>query len=394
MARNVIVLFLLLGSALFAEGPDLAEIAATRALWPREVTLRAAVSVPVYFEGREAGAVPIPAGRILKVIKVEVARITLDLNGSPVVVAPSQTDLVQRVLTAVSSRPPSGVTTPAAAVVVPIAPRPSPPAAAAPATTPVIAAAVPVSPGWHRRVHLPSLPDAPLVMPGVQTRLKAETEEFDLYLPRDFDPKRPVGLIVYVSPADNPDIPDRYTALWDEHQIVVIGAYRSGNPEKEERRAGLAVSAQLALRRLYEIDPKRVFVSGMSGGGRMSTRLGLMAPQYFKGVLAHCGADFYKDYPVTQKTAQGNRTWQGRNWTAFSGNQHATPASLVQARAETRFVLLSGPEDTARNHEDWESAMKSDGFKTLLVMEPGLGHTFCNAESYRRGLEFVLGLGK
>lgn len=402
-----------------AQAPDLLQVAGNPALWPREVTLRTAITVPIVHNGREAGSVPLPAGRTLKVRKVEATRVTLELNGSTVTVAPSQTDLIQRVLDqhwqrsgspAVPAGAPTIAPTPLAQ---PPTPTPSPPpptqipaanaartrspaavaataASTAPPAKPAAAVALPTTPGWHRRISLPALPKSPQTIPGVQGDLQPAAESFDLYLPKDFDPRQACGLIVYVSPADNPDIPERYAELWDQHRLIVIGAYRSGNNEKVERRAGLAVSAQLALKGHYAIDPKRVFASGMSGGGRMSTRLGLMAPQYFKGVLAHCGADFYKDYHVTQKTAQGKREWQGRYWPAFSGNQHATPASVVQSRSETRFVLLSGPNDTARNHEDWEAALKADGFKVLLVMEPGLGHAFCNLESYRRGLEFVL----
>ena len=306
-------------------------------------------------------------------------------------VLPSQTDLIARAWQASGARP---AASPPAAI--PAAAPPST-AAATPASPPVaavVASVLPTTPGWHRKIRLPELPSAPQPIKGVLSGLDPAAEEWDLFLPRDFDPKKPAGLIVYVSPAPNPDIPERYVELWNQHGLVVIGAYRSANEQPINRRAGLAVSAQLALRKHYAIDPRRVFVSGMSGGGRMSTRLGLMAPQYFKGVLAFCGADYYKGYPVTQKTALGKREWQGRNWTAIPDGQQPSAAAVVQSRIETRFVLLSGPEDTARNHEDWESAMKNDGFKTLLVMEPGLGHDFCSVESYRRGLEFVLGLAR
>lgn len=386
---------LALAGWLGAQTVDLLEVAQNPASWPREVTLRVAVTVPIMHQGREAGSLPLPAGRVLRLRKVEPTRVTLELNGAPVVVLPSQTDLIQRVLAAQSARAGVAPTQPPPAAAAPPLPTPivaPTPAPSRPQPSPAVASAgtLPTTSGWHRRLSLPALPKAPLAMPGVQSDLRPTEESFDLYLPRDFDPKQPSGLIVYISPAENPDIPERYQALWDQHRLIVIGAYRTGNEEKVERRAGLAVSAQLALRAHYLIDPKRVFVSGMSGGGRMSTRLGLMAPQYFKGVLAHCGADFYKDYPVTQKTAQGKREWQGRNWTAFSANQHATAAAIVQSRSETRFVLLSGPLDTARNHEDWENALKTDGFKVLLVMEPGLGHDFCSVDSYRRGLDFVL----
>lgn len=386
-----------------AQIPTLPEIAADRALWPREVTLKQAVSVPIVHQGREAGSIPLPAGGVFRVLRIEAARVTLDVHGSPVNVLPSQTDLLQRVIALRfpgSTAPPPAAPTPVRQPTPPATAQPTP---AAPSVSPISAAAeagpasgptvqgMPTTPGWHRQIRLPVLPKSPVALPGVQGDLKPEAETFDLYLPRDFDPRKPSGLIVYVSPAENPDIPDRYQALWDEHRLIVIGAYRSGNPEKVERRAGLALSANLALRQIYRIDPARVFASGMSGGGRMSTRLGFMAPQYFKGVLAHCGADFYKDYHVTQKSAQKRPEAQGRYWPGFTGNQHATPGAVVQARNQTRFVLLSGPEDTARNHEDWEAALKADGFKVLLVMQPGLGHDFCSVESYRQGLEFVLG---
>lgn len=56
-------------------------VVADPATWPREVTLRVPVNVAIRHQGREAGSLPLPAGRVLKVRKVEPTRVTLALKG-------------------------------------------------------------------------------------------------------------------------------------------------------------------------------------------------------------------------------------------------------------------------------------------------------------------------
>src|SRR4051794_9575740 len=109
-------------------------------------------------------------------------------------------------------------------------------------------------------------------------------ETFDVVVPDAYAPNDPGwGLLVWVSPGGRGSPPRAWLDALAKHKLIWIGAERSGNERAIWCRVGLAVDAVVNMQRRFRIDPSRVYVSGMSGGGRSASMIGLAYADVFAG---------------------------------------------------------------------------------------------------------------
>ena len=120
-----------------------------------------------------------------------------------------------------------------------------------------------------------------------------ETIEWQAYVPPTYDPARPAGLLVYVSPTQSGEIPRGWSDILDRHNVIWIAADRSGNSELVARRVLLALLATAAARKRYAIDPERTYISGLSGGGKVASMVATDQAQLFRGAIYNCGVELW-----------------------------------------------------------------------------------------------------
>ncbi|HSM39821.1 MAG TPA: PHB depolymerase family esterase [Afifellaceae bacterium] len=190
-----------------------------------------------------------------------------------------------------------------------------------------------------------------------------EVAEWELYVPRDYDPGLPAGLLVFISPTDSGRMPRRYQPVLDERNLIWIGANHSGNRVRVARRVSLALLATALADRHYRIDASRVYVSGFSGGGRAASA---MAPEYaqiFTGAIYICGVNF----------------WNGRK-----------PKRLDRVR-HNRYVFLTGDRDFNRAEtRKVHRAYRRAGVTNVLLLEvAGMDHRMPPVEDLATAIDFL-----
>lgn len=209
------------------------------------------------------------------------------------------------------------------------------------------------------------------------------TERFSLYVPPDYDAAgEPFGVVVWVSALESGAIPPQLRAAMDERRLIWIGANNAGNRRHLFPRAGLALDAAENVQRFYHIDPDRVFVSGLSGGGRMAAMEAVSYPDVFAGGMPIIGVTTYLTVAP-----------------AFNPNQlvpqFPTPAPDLLARAKRQpFVIMTGSGDF--NREECRltaAAYAREGFTDLHLLDiEGMGHEMPAVEDFARGLDLLLQL--
>ncbi|MCI0517393.1 MAG: prolyl oligopeptidase family serine peptidase [Woeseiaceae bacterium] len=120
-----------------------------------------------------------------------------------------------------------------------------------------------------------------------------ENIEWQMYVPPTYDAKKPAGLLVYVSPIQSGEIPRGWSEVLDRHNVIWIGANRSGNNELVARRILLALLAVSAARTHYAIDAERIYISGLSGGGKTASMIATDQAQLFRGAIYNCGVEVW-----------------------------------------------------------------------------------------------------
>jgi dienelactone hydrolase len=189
--------------------------------------------------------------------------------------------------------------------------------------------------------------------------------EWDIYVPEGYDPEVPAGLVVYISPGDSGDIPNRWKSVLDERNLIWIAANQSGNSVDGGLRITYAVLAPTLASKTYRIDKSRVYVSGLSGGGRVAS---IVAPEYahvFKGAVYNCGVNFW-------------------------GKREPKRLSQIQAN---RYVFVTGNDDfNRRETKDAYSSYKKAGVAGVKLLDiPGMGHENPNGANFGKAIDFLDG---
>lgn len=207
-----------------------------------------------------------------------------------------------------------------------------------------------------------------------------ENESFEVYVPSDYDPARAYGLLVWSSPTNSAAPPPQWLPVLDGHDLIWIGANGAGNDRIGWYRFALALDAAHNMRRIYNIDPQRTYIAGMSGGGRIASRLGVAYADEFAGAFMVVGCDFYRRTAVPDQPGK------------YYIERYQPPPGPVLARAvrENRYVLLTGSEDFNRTETAtiYEHGFLKERFAHVTYLEvPDMGHALPDAPWFDKGIE-------
>jgi len=203
-------------------------------------------------------------------------------------------------------------------------------------------------------------------------------ESFRLRLPISYTGRQPYGLFVWISPGNQALVNPTWYPILDRNKLIFVGAENAGNERDPQARAGLAIDAVHNMKAKYNIDADRVFLSGLSGGGRMTSMVAVAFPDIFSGGYPIIGCNFYRDLPAADNPGQ---FWP-RSFTLPSGKLE------TDVKRFRRFVLLTGETDiNGPQMKACFEAYKKDGFQNVAFFEvPKMGHDMPNAEWFEKGL--------
>ena len=205
-------------------------------------------------------------------------------------------------------------------------------------------------------------------------------ESFDLRLPKNYREGIPHGLFIWISASDKPSIPAGWEAVFDEKKLIFIGAHKSGNPRSVFDRMRLAIDANFNVRKLANIDPARVIVSGFSGGARVASMLGVCYADIFPATICCMGVNFYTDVA----SPDGKQT--------FRLGYLPHEDFVKMAKAECRYVLITGEKDFNLPNTEavFTNGFQKEGFKSVEMLNiPAHGHSPPMADWLKKAVEFI-----
>jgi len=220
----------------------------------------------------------------------------------------------------------------------------------------------------------------------VNRSLSFQNEKFLVHVPSGVNSQRSVGLLVYIPAVESlTDLPAGWAEILDRNQFVFIAPQNAGNSQDSRRRAGLAVMAAMGMLRKYRnIDTKRIFMSGFSGGARIASAVAFNQADLVRGAILNCGSDFPQR--VVWHNAQP-QTSQDRNY----GFCTATAQECQWAKTYVRFALITGGDDFRRSYlqDLYNDGYRRYGFQVRLFDVPDLGHNVCDGRTLQQALDFV-----
>lgn len=203
-------------------------------------------------------------------------------------------------------------------------------------------------------------------------------ETIHIRTPRRFDPNTPLGVLVWISPTPDGRIPPMFEPALDELNLVAVGASNAGNRRELSDRLQLMLDAIETARRRMTLDESRVYVTGMSGGGRCSAILQIAMPETFAGAVPIVGLDSYHLVP----TGNGNTHWPAR--------LGRPPAKVFRALKQRRIRAITGDQDFNEPEMSRRTRMmQKDGINIELDVIEGMAHTMPTPDQFANALRWV-----
>lgn len=203
-------------------------------------------------------------------------------------------------------------------------------------------------------------------------------ETFHARLPRGFDPRKPSGVLVWISPTPSGRIPDIFGPICDSLGLIAIGVDNNGNQREITDRLQNHLDSIETLAQRARIDRERIYLTGMSGGGRCSGILLLAFPDVFAGAVPIVGLDTYHNAPTGRR---------GQYWPSAVAKPAGKWMRLLRTRrirSITGSADFNEPEMVVRT-----GLLQEDGCDAEIDVIEGMAHTMPNASQFERALDWV-----
>ncbi|MCB1232368.1 MAG: hypothetical protein KDN19_19125 [Verrucomicrobiae bacterium] len=204
-------------------------------------------------------------------------------------------------------------------------------------------------------------------------------ETYEAILPPEFDRERAYGLLIWIHSGDAPQIPKAWEAILAKHDLVFIGARKSGNRRNIFDRVRMAIDANHNCRQFLKVDGRRVYVAGFSGGSRVASMLGVAWGDMFSGTICCMGVNFYTDV-------------EGPDGKVYGLNYLPDEQLLPLVKKACRFSLVTGSKDfnLANTRGAYENGFVAEGFQHVRLFEvPDHGHQPPPADWLERAIQFL-----
>lgn len=203
-------------------------------------------------------------------------------------------------------------------------------------------------------------------------------ETFQVRLPKRFDPKIPSGVLVWISPTPSGRIHDSFKRACDELGLIAIGVDNNGNKRQITDRLQNHLDSVATLAQHARLDRDRIYLTGMSGGGRCSGILQIAFPDRFAGAVPIVGLDTYHNAP----TGNANQYWPKS--LGKPGTKWLNLLKQRRIRSITGSADFNEPEMIKRTE-----MLRRDGIDAEIDVIEGMAHTFPNARQFRDALVWV-----
>lgn len=170
----------------------------------------------------------------------------------------------------------------------------------------------------------------------------------------------PSGVVVFVKPTDSGTFPENWSRVFDARNLVWISPDGFGNEKLTRERMLAAIMAAELAGKVARVNAERIYLAGMSGGGRVASRTITHAPQLFAGAIYIVGADLPDE-------------------------------SIPPLALERRYVFITGPGDFNRREmrRVFSRYGRAGAARAKLMDLPHLGHEYPSADDLDVALEFL-----
>jgi len=195
------------------------------------------------------------------------------------------------------------------------------------------------------------------------------------------DPNKKYGLVTWIDADDVHTFPASYAAALDAFDVIWVGGIGIGNPQSVNLRRGVALMGAFRMTELYPIDPARIYVGGLSGGGRTASDLAYLRSDYFRGLIGRVGSSIPGTIPGWE-SAGTNSSNPDENYEVGLGGSVVLPAWF-----RTAILTQTGDFRRAENLAIYRWGHLNHGNAARAYIRTG-GHSDTIGPSFTDALRF------
>jgi hypothetical protein len=113
-------------------------------------------------------------------------------------------------------------------------------------------------------------------------------QTYELFVPPNYDAKKSYPVVLFISPSNAPGGWKEWEPVCKKEGVIFASPHGAGNDCPGKKRVRIVLDVLDDLRRTYNTDPDRTYITGHSGGARMAGSIGFALPEYFGGVVPSC----------------------------------------------------------------------------------------------------------
>ena len=221
---------------------------------------------------------------------------------------------------------------------------------------------------------------------------------FDVFVPPSYDGTKPYGVMVYITSDQNTGGAVLQTVS-NERNLIWIAPRNVGNNANSPDRYGAGLMAIHRAKELFNIDPRRVYCSGKSGGARTASALAFYHSEVFRGTAPSAGFALPRLHEVTPDYIP-NTSGQSDAYFDYSDQPflfyYITNNSLhnsIYATAKAnklRSYILGRHGDYREDYfvEAFHCAYEPQGLDCFLYNGPG-GHSDPNDAEMKEAIDYL-----
>lgn len=111
-----------------------------------------------------------------------------------------------------------------------------------------------------------------------------ESLQWQVYVPYEYDPRRPAGLLIFLDSRGWGGIPDAWRQIVSDHNLIWVGPKQNERAPSEEKRIWSAILGYRALEQQYALDLNRIYVAGLGYQASVALNTSLLANE-IRGVI-------------------------------------------------------------------------------------------------------------
>lgn len=205
-------------------------------------------------------------------------------------------------------------------------------------------------------------------------------ERFHVRLPAGYHPRRAAGLVVWASPSASGQIPPAFEGALDELHMICIGVDDTGNDRDVPDKFQLMLDAVATAKARFHVDRTRVYLVGLSGGGKVASILTVCFPDTFGGALCIVGFASYHEL--------------AESWGEHRQSYYTKPKGIrLKTARSRRLAAITGPGDfNYREMIERTTWMREDGWTNVMLFDcPELAHELPSPTRFTEALNWADG---